>query len=130
MTSQPFVGTQKLYAYTCTLTITHTYTPWHTHSHAYALFLQFLMTVSAVFVLMTHVLTKPYVKTHINIIETLILLNLAAVTVVYLNPSVNHVPQWLTALLVLLPFAYCLVYILWRISGYVWYVDCLRNYTI
>ena len=106
-----------------------------THDHAHAcththntLFPQFLMTVSAVFVLMTHVLTKPYVKTHINIIETLILLNLAAVTVVYLNPSVNHVPQWLTTLLVLLPFAYCLVYILWRISRYVWYVDCLRNY--
>ena len=85
------------------------------------------MTVSAVFVLMTHVLTKPYVKSYTNIIETLILLNLAAVTIVYLNPLANHVPQWFTTLLVLLPFAYCLVYILWRISRHLWYVDCLWN---
>ena len=78
------------------------------------------MSASAVFVLMTHVLTKPYVKTYVNIIETLILLNLAAVTVVYLSPSTNPVPQWLTTLLVLLPYAYCIGYLLWRMARYIW----------
>ena len=78
------------------------------------------MTASAVFVLMTHVLTKPYEKTYINVIETLILLNLAAVTVVYLNPSSNSVPQWLTTILVILPYVYCIIYIVWRISTYIW----------
>lgn len=96
----------------------------HTHfSHSiffiYCSF-QFLMTASAMFVLMTHVLTKPYVKTYINIIETLILLNLAAVTVIYLNPSSNSVPRWLSTLLVVLPYVYCIVYILWRIARYIW----------
>ena len=77
------------------------------------------MTASAVFVLMTHVLTKPYEKTYINVIETLILLNLAAVTVVYLNPSSNLVPQWVTTILVILPYVYCIVYVVWRISRYI-----------
>lgn len=78
------------------------------------------MTASAMFVLMTHVLSKPYEKTYINIIETLILLNLAAVTVVYLSPITNPVPEWVSTLLVLLPYVYCLAYLLWRIARYVW----------
>lgn len=78
------------------------------------------MTVSAVFVLMVHILTKPYIKSYINVIEALILLNLAAVTVVYLNPSTNHVPRWFSTLLVLLPYAYCLIYMVWRIVRYTW----------
>lgn len=81
--------------------------------------LQMLMIVGAVTILMVHLLVQPYEKRHVNIIESLILLNLVVVGVVSLSPSTYAVPQWLRAILLLAPFIYGLLYIAWKAAYYI-----------
>lgn len=78
------------------------------------------MVLVTVAVLLVHVLTKPYEKNHVNIIETLILLNLVAITVMFLDPTENPVPAWLSTVLLILPYLYAVVYIAWTSVVYIW----------
>ena len=84
---------------------------------------QFLMSLAALGVLIVHLFTKPFKKPHINIIEAAILLNLLLVTVAFLDPSNSPVPFELSTVLLFLPYAYALCYLLYRLLGRrLWYV--------
>ena len=78
-----------------------------------------LMIVGAVTILMVHLLVQPYEKRHVNIIESLILLNLVVVGVASLNPNIYKVPQWLRAILLLAPFVYGFFYMNWKTAHYI-----------
>lgn len=86
--------------------------------HYYSL--QFLMSLAALTVLIVHLFVKPYNKTYTNIIETAILLNLLMVTAAFLDPSGQPVPEWLSTILVLLPYCYAVCYIGWRVTTRLW----------
>ena len=77
------------------------------------------MSLAALAVLIIHLFTKPYVKEYINIIETLILLDLLLITGAFLDPSSDQVPREFGYVLIFLPYGYCAGYIIWRIATYV-----------
>ena len=77
------------------------------------------MIIAAVTILIVHMLVQPYEKQYINVIETFILINLVAVGVVSLNPSVFQFPQWLLAFLILAPFIYGLLYVACTVGFYI-----------
>ncbi|KAL5515915.1 hypothetical protein EMCRGX_G001160 [Ephydatia muelleri] len=76
-----------------------------------------LMSFLALAVLIVHLFTKPYKKWQINLIEALILLNLVMVTIAYLDPFTSPVPMGLKTFLSVLPYAYPVVYTMWRIGS-------------
>jgi len=78
-----------------------------------------LMILGALTILVVHMLVQPYEKSYINAIETLILMDLAAVGMVSLNPLDFHFPIWLLAVLLLAPFGYGIVFIMCRIGIYI-----------
>jgi hypothetical protein len=80
----------------------------------------FLMSLAALTVLIVHLFAKPYDKMHINVIETAILLNLLMVTAAFLDPSGRPIPEWLSSILVVLPYLYAVGYVGWRISRTLW----------
>ncbi len=78
------------------------------------------MSLFAMAVLLVHLLSKPYENNTINMIEALILTDLVAVTVVFLDPVNHPVPQWLRIVLLLLPYLYATLYITRIIAMYIW----------
>lgn len=69
------------------------------------------MTGGALCVLLVHLLSQPYEKRCVNIIESLILTNLLIVSIMYLNPPVNQIPDWFSTTLLSAPYIYCMLYI-------------------
>lgn len=61
-------------------------------------------------VLLVHLLVQPYEKRHVNIIESLVLINLVAVTIIFLNSSSGQVPTWFSTSLLLIPYLYGILY--------------------
>ena len=80
------------------------------------------MSLAALTVLIVHLFVKPYEKMYINVIETAILLNLLMVTAAFLDPSGRPIPEWLSSILVVLPYLYAVGYVGWRISRTLWWV--------
>lgn len=78
------------------------------------------MVLVSVVVLLVHLLSKPYESRYVNIIEAMILVNLVAVTVIFLDPTDNPVPEWLSTTLLILPYLYAVVYIGWTAVRYIW----------
>ena len=78
------------------------------------------MSFVAMAILLVHVLAKPYKRNITNIIETLILIDLVAVTITFIDPTDQPMPQELRILLLILPYIYALLYITWTVSLYVW----------
>lgn len=78
------------------------------------------MSLAALAILIVHLFTKPFEKNYINIIEAAILLNLLMVTAAFLDPSNSPVPQWFGLTLVVLPFIYAVVFLLYKLSSRVW----------
>lgn len=77
------------------------------------------MSFLALAVLIVHLFTKPYKKWQINLIEALILLDLVMVTFAYLDPFTSPLPMGFKSFLLVLPYAYPVVYIVWRIGYHV-----------
>ena len=78
------------------------------------------MTGGALIVLLVHLLIQPYEKKHVNIIETLILTDLLVVSIMYLNPPVNQIPDWFSTILLLAPYVYCMLYFIGYFLHYLW----------
>lgn len=78
------------------------------------------MAVGGVGVLLVHLLFQPYEDRHVNIIESLVLINLVSVTVMFLNPTINKVPIWFSICLLLLPYLYGTLYLAWRLIRKIW----------
>lgn len=77
--------------------------------------------------LLVHLFTKPFEKLSTNIIEAAILLNLLLVTVAFLDPSNTPVPFAFSTVLLFLPYAYAISYLLYMLLGRrVWYVNTGR----
>ena len=74
------------------------------------------MSLGALTVLIVHLFTKPYVQEYINVIETLILLDLLLITGAFLDPSSDQVPKEFGYVLIFLPYGYCIGYVIWRIA--------------
>ena len=83
-------------------------------------FLQLLMSLVAMAILLVHVLAKPYKRNITNIIETLILIDLVAVTITFIDPKDQPMPQEFRILLLILPYIYALLYVTWTVTLYVW----------
>jgi len=77
------------------------------------------MIVGAVTVLLVHLLTQPYEKTHINIIEALVLVNFVTLPVLFLNPAFTNVPTWFSTLLLLAPYCYGVLYCIWALTNFI-----------
>ena len=75
---------------------------------------QFLLAMMALVVLTLHCFTKPYKERYINIVEALILLDLLLVTGLLIDPE-SQVPVEFDFFMILLPFVYFVLYLLWRI---------------
>ena len=73
------------------------------------------MTFAALVVLGVHCFAKPYEENHVNDIEAAVLLNLLLVTGAFLDPTGNQVPRGFSLFLVMIPFAYTALFLLWRI---------------
>ena len=78
------------------------------------------MALVAVTVLLVHLLSKPYERQVVNIIEALILTDLVAITVVFIDPTDHPVPQWLRIILLILPYIYASFYLIWMATSFVW----------
>ena len=70
--------------------------------------------------LIVHLFTKPFQKSYINIIEAAILLNLLLVTVALLDPSNNSVPKEFGFILIVLPFAYAIIFFIYKLGSRFW----------
>ena len=77
------------------------------------------MTLTAVCVLLVHLLVQPYEKRHVNVVESLVLVTLVTVAILFLNPTLNQVPVWFSTLLLLTPYLYGLLYFLWTLLHYI-----------
>ena len=77
------------------------------------LLLQFLLAMTALAVLTLHCFLKPYKERYINIVEALILLDLLLVTGLLIDPE-SQVPIEFDFFMILLPFVYFVLYLLWR----------------
>ena len=73
------------------------------------------MSLAALVVLGVHCFAKPYKENHVNAIEAAVLLNLLLVTGAFLDPTGNQVPRGFSLFLVMIPFAYAALFLLWRI---------------
>ena len=73
------------------------------------------MSLAALVVLGVHCFAKPYKENHVNAIEAAVLLNLLLVTGAFLDPTGNQVPRAFSLFLVMIPFAYAALFLLWRI---------------
>ena len=73
------------------------------------------MSLAALVVLVVHCFAKPYKENHVNAIEAAVLLNLLLVTGAFLDPTGNQVPRGFSLFLVMIPFAYAALFLLWRI---------------
>lgn len=71
------------------------------------------MVLAALAILLIHLLIQPYEKRHVNIIESLVLMNLVVVAIVHLNPLLNQIPVWFSTTLLLAPYLYGLLYLAW-----------------
>ena len=78
------------------------------------------MSLAALIVLIVHLFTKPFQKAYINVIEAAILLNLLLVTVAFLDPSNNSVPKEFGLILIVLPFAYALIFLIYKLGSHLW----------
>ena len=79
------------------------------------------MSLAALVVLIIHLFTKPYKKMYINVIEAAILLDLLMVTAAFLDPpSSSPVPQWFSIILLMLPYAYAVTFIGYKIAVRLW----------
>lgn len=78
------------------------------------------MSLTSLGVLIVHLFTKPFQNMYINIIEAAILLNLLMVTVAFLDPSNTPVPLEFSTMLLLLPYAYAIVYLLSGLFQRLW----------
>ena len=89
--------------------------------HTPYLFLpQFFMSLAALVVLIIHLFTKPYEKMYVNVIEAAILLDLLMVTAAFLDPSSSPVPEWFSIILLMLPYAYAVAFIGYKIVIRLW----------
>lgn len=70
--------------------------------------------LAAAFVLLVHLLTKPFRKDHNNIIETVILLNLVIVTVSYLEPPAGEFHKVLVVAVTILPYLFALGFLVMK----------------
>ena len=75
------------------------------------------MTLAALIILVIHLFTKPFEKTRINVIETMILLDLLIVTAVFL---VGSLPDGLGITLVILPYLYAAGFLLYKLISRLW----------
>ena len=75
--------------------------------------MQFLLAMTALAVLTLHCFLKPYKERYINIVEALILLDLLLVTGLLIDPE-SQVPIEFDFFMILLPFVYFVLYLLWR----------------
>ena len=77
------------------------------------------MALFEVIMLIVHCIAKPYEKSWINFIESLILLDLFLVTVAILQPSDPYFPNGLAGVFALLPFIYAIPMTLYLILKYI-----------
>ena len=75
---------------------------------------QLANVLAAAFVLLVHLLTKPFRKDHNNIIETVILLNLVIVTVSYLEPPAGEFHKVLVVAVTILPYLFALGFLVMK----------------
>ena len=83
------------------------------------------MSLAALVVLGVHCFAKPYKESHVNAIEACVLLNLLLVTGAFLDPTGNQVPKGFSLFLVMIPFAYAALFLVWKICVRLKIVDKL-----
>lgn len=74
-----------------------------------------LVAGMAILVLVVQLLVQPYQKRYVNIIESLILMNLVVVCMLYLNPFRSETYFVFSTILLLAPFIYGLLYMTWSV---------------
>jgi hypothetical protein len=71
---------------------------------------------AATFILLVHLLKKPFRKNHNNIIETVILLNLVITTASYLEPPAGTFHKVLVVALTILPYLFALGFLVMKVA--------------
>ena len=77
------------------------------------------MAVAGLIVFVIHILTKPYVKEYINIIEAFILLDIMLVAGAFIDLESDIVTPVIGYIFMFIPYLYFLVYICYFIIKYI-----------